>query len=88
MARRFGATQHGGSGNGPYNKNDSHTSRFHIENKRTDGKRQITIKATDLADVEQNAAMVGRIPILAFELGGKDFYIVTPLDFHEMAGDG
>lgn len=83
IAKRLGATRHGGSGNGPVRKNDMHNSKVHVECKMTDGKKQITIKDTDLIDVGQNAAVKMRIPLLAFTLPSGDYYIVAQADAPE-----
>lgn len=97
-AQAFGAKQHAGSGNKPLRKNDSHTSLLHIENKRNDVQsrkteaskqravKQITIKGADLIDVEQQAALSGsKIPVLGFELAGRDYCVVLQSDLVEMA---
>lgn len=78
VAKAMGAVQHGGSGAGPWRKNDLHTSRFLVEAKcraKPDAK-QITIKLTDLQDVAKNAAIAGLEPALTFELGGVDYLII------------
>jgi hypothetical protein len=77
VAQANGARLHGGSGNGPTKKNDSHSDRFLFENKRTDNKRQISIKETDLRDLRNQAALEGREPVLSFELNGRDYYVIT-----------
>jgi hypothetical protein len=71
-ARTFGAQQHTGSGSAPYNKNDMHTDRLHIECKTTvrgTKSKQITLKKDDLDDVLKQAVQLGRIPGLTFDLG-------------------
>jgi Holliday junction resolvase len=79
--------QHSGSGNGDFRKNDMAQieglphERMHIECKRTDGKRQITIKATDLTDLLLNATRAGgKVPALYFELDGEDWLVMQPGD--------
>lgn len=52
------------------------------EMKRT-GKKQITIKATDIESVRREAILEGRIPLLGFELNGRNYVIVEENAWHE-----
>ena len=81
---RRGAKQHGGrvqpgSGNGTVHKGDVKTAGRLIEYKRTDGKN-ITIKGEDLEKIRIEAIIKGRIPLLGFELGGRDYIIIEACD--------
>ena len=84
---RLGGQRHRGSGNGA-RKGDGRTTANAwydselIEFKRT-GKTQITIKASDLQKIAQEAAVTGRIPGLAFELQGKHYIIHEEADWLE-----
>lgn len=82
LAKRHGGTVNAGSGNGN-RKGDVRTEGgYLIEAKcraRPDAK-QITIKLDALKEVAYHAAASGRIPVLSFELGGRDYYILEQAD--------
>jgi hypothetical protein len=88
-ARTVGARQHSGSGNQAYDKNDASSDRLHVECKgrATDTAKQITVKVADLRDVERNAALNGKIPVLHLEVGGKDYWMLPQWGFEELFGE-
>lgn len=77
-----GGKPHGGSGNQWHRKGDGSTGRKVVEFKRTD-KKQITIKAVDLEKIYHEAWADGKIPILDFHLGGRDWCIIDRNDYLE-----
>lgn len=90
LAEQVGGTRHSGSGNGDWRKNDVRSDDYYIEAKcraKSDAK-QITIRLKDLQDVALNAAVKSRTPILAFELGGVDYFIVESGEFLAGREDG
>lgn len=80
------------SGAGHTRKGDVRTSRnaelteLLIENKRTDNRKSITLKATDLDGIWQYATLEGRIPVLGFELNNQDYYVIRKDDLIEIRG--
>lgn len=71
VARRLGAVQHKGSGSG-HRRFDMHTDEALIECKTVlQGNKQITLKASVLADLTYQAAVQDRVPVLHVELAGK-----------------
>lgn len=85
-AAALGGTRNPGSGNGWSKKNDVRTETELIEYKcraREDAK-SISIKVTDLRDVEKNSLLEGRRPLLGFDLGGRDYVILTVEDYMEL----
>jgi hypothetical protein len=50
------------------------------------GKKQITVKLDDLKQVEHQAVLEGRLPVLQIEVGGKRYVILTDDDFIELWG--
>ncbi len=69
------------SGAGWVHKNDVRNANLLIENKRTDNKKSITIKSTDLIDLWHNAVREGRMPVLQFDLNQRRYVILTEDDF-------
>lgn len=84
---RFGGLTNPRSGAGPTRKNDGRTARNSgnelIEFKRTDNKRQITLKVTDLRDLEYHAIAEGRVPVLQFEIDGRRYVVLTEGDYFD-----
>jgi PHD/YefM family antitoxin component YafN of YafNO toxin-antitoxin module len=56
-----------------------------IENKLTTNAKSYTVKYLDLRDLEKRAILDNRVPVLQFDLGGKQFVILTEDDFLEMS---
>lgn len=83
---KLGMEAHGGtvnprSGARWDRKNDGRTDEYLVEFKRTDNERSITIKFDDLRDVEMHAVLESRYPVLEFQLGGRDYVVLTRGDF-------
>lgn len=69
------------SGAGWKRKHDVRSEGVLWEMKRT-GKKQITLKANDLESVRREAILEGRIPLLGFELNGRNYVVVEENDWH------
>lgn len=67
-----------------FSKNDVRTEKFLIENKFTNNAKSYTVKFDELKDVVTRAVLEGRIPVLQFDLGGRQFVILVEDDFLEM----
>lgn len=87
---RLGGTVTPRSGAGWSKKGDGRTAAEMVEFKRTD-KKQITLKDVDLKKVESEALVEGRSSLLGFQLGGRNYIVLTEDDFLELkwrAGGG
>ncbi len=83
VAKRVNARVQPGSGSSSVNRNDSVSDNLLVENKgrtRVDAK-QITLKLVDLQQLQHNAAVVDRVGVLSFELGGEDWFVLSEVDF-------
>lgn len=67
-------------------KNDSRTEQFLFENKRTDNRRSITLKADDLEKLRKHAIVEGRTGALQFDLNGRSYVVLAEVDFLTLAG--
>ncbi len=85
MARRGGVVNPQ-SGAGWSRKNDGRTKGTLVEFKRTD-KKQITLKAIDLRDLENHALAEGRTFELGFEVGGKHYVVLSEADYLSRVAD-
>lgn len=74
------------SGAGWVRKNDVTSEDFLIENKcKLDPKaKSYSVKAVDLRDLTKRAVLMGRKPLLQFDLGGHEYVILLNNDFLEM----
>lgn len=70
-----------GSGSGWMRKNDVRSENLLIECKFTENKKSYTIKFTDLRELEIRAISEDRLPVLQFDLSGKQYVILTQEDF-------
>ncbi len=69
-----------------HSKNDVRTDELLIENKRTDNKSQITLKALDLEELDRNAAREGRSAVLQFDLNDKEYVVLRSGFARELFG--
>lgn len=85
-ARALGARQHRGSGSG--NKRlDMHTTDDLIECKTVlRGNKSITLKATDLRLLSQQAALQDLNPVMHVRLDGRDWVLIPEGDYVELKG--
>jgi Holliday junction resolvase len=75
------------SGAGWKRKADVRTLTHLLEMKRTDNRKSISIKADDLEKIRRQAASIGKLPALGFELAGRDYVILPMSDFVEMTNE-
>lgn len=85
-AERYRGARSPGSGAGWSSKNDVRSADLLIENKRTDNKKSITIKAADLEELDRNAAREGRQAWFQFDLNGRQYVILLEGFATELAG--
>lgn len=85
-AERYRGSRSPGSGSGWSHKNDVRSDTLLIENKRTDNKVSITIKAKDLEDLDRHAAQEGRMAWFQFDLNGRSYVTLREGAAMEMAG--
>lgn len=85
-AERYRGSRSPMSGAGWSHKNDVRTDQLLIENKRTDNKTSITIKAKDLEELDRHAAQEGRIAWFQFDLNGREYVILREGMAMELAG--
>ena len=83
---RFGGVRNPRSGARWDRRNDGRTSDELVEFKRTDNKRSITLKYTDLIELQRHAVVESRRPVLGFELGGDNFVVLPEREYYELAG--
>ena len=74
IAKATGGRRTPGSGNG-FRKNDVRTSEMSFEMKYT-GKKQYTLKASELEQGEKHAIMDGREFAFGIELNGRNWIVV------------
>lgn len=77
------------SGAGWMRKADVRSEQFMIENKlRMDpDAKSYSVKATDLRDLVKRARLEGRIPLLQFDLAGRNYVILVEDDLLELIQD-
>ncbi len=80
-AERYRGSRQAGSGSGWVRKNDVRSEDFLIENKRTDNRKTITLKADDLLALRNKAALEGRTGLLQFDLAGERWVVLHEDDF-------
>lgn len=85
-ANTYRGSRNAGSGSGWLRKNDVRSSDLLIENKFTNNLKSYTIKFSDLSELRQRAIIEDRMPVLQFDLGGKQFVILTEDDFLMLLG--
>lgn len=84
LAKSFGGTRNAGSGAFD-RKGDVRAPGVLFEAKWT-AKNQITIRRQVLEKIITEATAEGRVPILAIELGGVDYMLLTASDLMELRG--
>jgi hypothetical protein len=82
-AARTGARLTPRSGAG-IQKNDAVSEHLLQEYKRTDNKRQITIKLDDLRSLELEATLQGKNPVMGIQMGAADYWVLTDSTFCEL----
>jgi hypothetical protein len=79
-AKAYRGSRNAMSGAGWVNKNDVKTEDFLIENKFTNNRRSITLKAIDLETLARNAIVSARTPMLQFDLNGRRYIVLREDD--------
>jgi hypothetical protein len=83
-ADRYKGSRNAGSGSGWLRKNDVRSENLLIENKLTENAKSYTVKFKELDELRQRAILDDRLPVLQFDLGGRNFVILTEDDFLTM----
>ena len=86
-AKNYRGSRNAGSGNGWMRKNDVRSIEFLIENKLTTGTKSITLKSLDLKELRERAILEDRVPVLQFDLAGRNYVVLVEDDFLEMISD-
>jgi hypothetical protein len=86
VASRFGGRRTPGSGNQWDRKNDVRTSDWSFELKTT-GKKQYTLKASELEDGEKQALLDGRNFAFGIEMNGRNWVVLSEDDFAMFMGE-
>jgi len=83
-ANRYKGSRNAGSGSGWLRKNDVRSDNLLIENKLTENTKSYSIKFKELDELRQRAILDDRLPVLQFDLGGRNFVILNEDDFLAM----
>jgi len=86
VAKQYKGSRTPMSGATWHSKNDVRSEDLLIENKRTDNKSGITIKAKDLEELDRHAAQEGRGAVLQFDLNGREYVILRSGFARELFG--
>jgi hypothetical protein len=80
-AKSYRGSRNAGSGSGWLRKNDVRSEHLLIENKLTVGTKSITLKDADLRELRERAILEDRIPVLQFDLNGRNYVVLVEDDF-------
>lgn len=80
-ANTYRGSRNAGSGSGWMRKNDVRSEAFLVENKLTTSVKSITLKEVDLRELRQRAIVEDRVPILQFDLAGRNYVVLVEDDF-------
>jgi hypothetical protein len=83
-AKHAGGQRAAGSGSFWSRKGDVRSTLFVIEHKYTAAKKSISVKVEWLNTIRNIGLMEGRIPVLAFHLGGQNYVVLSEDDFDEL----
>jgi hypothetical protein len=86
-AKSYKGSRNAGSGSGWLRKNDVRSETFLIENKLTVATKSITLKNVDLVELRERAILEDRIPVLQFDLAGRNYVVLVESDFLEIIGE-
>lgn len=86
-AKTYRGSRQPGSGAGWARKNDVRSDSLLIENKLTQNEKSYTVKFADLKELTTRAILEDRIPVLQFDLGGRQYVILNEDDFVELIGE-
>lgn len=80
-ANTYRGSRNAGSGSGWMRKNDVRSEAFLVENKLTTSVKSITLKEVDLRELRQRAIVEDRVPVLQFDLAGRNYVVLVEDDF-------
>lgn len=83
-ANTYRGSRNAGSGSGWLRKNDVRSEHLLIENKLTVGTKSITLKEVDLRELRERAILEDRVPVLQFDLNGRNYVVLIEDDFVEL----
>lgn len=88
-AEKYKGSRNVMSGAGWIRKADVRSEQFMIENKlkMNPDAKSYSVLAQDLRDLTKRARLEGRIPLLQFDLAGRNYVILVEDDFMEMIDD-
>lgn len=86
-AKVYRGSRNAGSGSGWLRKNDVRSEQLLIENKLTTATKSITLKEVDLRELRQRAIVEDRIPVLQFDLAGRNYVVLVEDDFLELINE-
>jgi hypothetical protein len=86
-AKAYNGSRNAGSGSGWMRKNDVRTHDMLIENKLTYNEKSYSIKSKELQELTQRAVLEDRLPVLQFDLGGRNYVILNEADFQMIIGE-
>ena len=86
-AATYNGSRNAGSGSFWLRKNDVRSIEFLIENKLTIGKKGITLKEVDLRELRERAIIEDRVPVLQFDLNGRNYVVLVEDDFLAIVDD-
>lgn len=87
-ASNYRGSRNAGSGSGWLRKNDVRSEDLLIENKLTVGTKSITLKTSDLVELRERAIVEDRLPVLQFDLAGRNYVVLVEDDFRELIERG
>lgn len=87
LAKKTGGRRTAASGAFWHQKGDVRTSNVLWECKWT-GKTQVTVKASVLEKIHEEAILDGRLPAVAISLNGRNYVILDENDAIDLLGDG
>lgn len=86
-AASYRGSRQPGSGAGWVRKNDVRSENLLVECKLTENLKTYTIKFSDLRELELRAIAEDRLPVLQFDLHGKQYVVLTQDDFLTLIPD-
>lgn len=80
-AKVYNGSRQPGSGAGWVRKNDVRSENLLLECKLTENLKTYTVKYSDLRELEIRAIQEDRLPVLQFDIAGRQYVILTQDDF-------
>jgi len=80
-AETYKGSRQPASGAGWMRKNDVRSENLLIECKLTENMKSYTVKFAELRELEVRAISEDRLPVLQFDLAGKNYVVLTQEDF-------